>query len=219
MKLMKLKADKKEMFEKRINKFLGIAGEKQVHIHDSGRLERLLYKGNEVLLKRAYGKRKTKWDLLAAMYENKWVLTNSFFHSRIAEKLIEAGIPFKASKIDKEIKYGESRIDFLLDKKILMEVKGCTFEENGEAMFPDAPTARGRRHLMELMNALQNGYEAIILFLIFVPSHCFKPNEIIDKKFAEIFYRGLSEGMKVYSALIEYDGEWIYHKKMIPLCL
>ena len=61
------------------------------------------------------------------------------FHSRIAEKLIEAGIPFKASKIDKEIKYGESRIDFLLDKKILMEVKGCTFEENGEAMFPDAP--------------------------------------------------------------------------------
>ncbi len=219
MKLFQIKADKQTIFKKRLNKFAGITRENElVHIHDSGRLEKIIYEGNEILLRKAYGERKTKWDLIAGKYKDKWVLTNSLFHSKIAEKMLQLGIPFKANKIEKEKKYGNSRIDFLIDEKILMEVKGCTLEENEIAMFPDAPTIRGQRHIRELIHAIKNGYDAALLFLIFVPSLCFKPNEKIDGKFAFLFYKAISTGMKVYPALMEYDKEWIYYRNMLPLC-
>ena len=140
------------------------------------------------------------------------------FPFKIALEMIKSGELFKANKIEKEKKYGKSRIDFLLDKKILMEVKGCTLEENGKALFPDAPTIRGQRHITELMNALKDGYEAILLILIFVPSLCFKPNEKVDRKFSELFYNAIDEGMRVYPALMEYDGERVRYKKLLPLC-
>ncbi len=219
MKVMEIKADARAIFKKRLNKFLGVVeGNELVHIHDPGRLENVIYEGNEVLLKRAYGKRKTKWDLIAGQYKNKWVFANSSFHSKIALELIKSGKIIKAEKIEKEKKYGESRIDFLLNEKMWLETKGCTLEDKGTALFPDAPTERGRRHLRELINAMENGYEAALLILIFVPSKCFKPNENIDEKFAELFYSAVDKGMDVYPALMEYDGKAIHYKKLLPLC-
>ena len=85
--LMEIKADAKAIFKKRLNKFLGIVeGGELIHIHDPGRLQKILYEGNEVLLKRAYGKRKTKWDLIAGRYKGRWVFANSFFHSKLLWK-------------------------------------------------------------------------------------------------------------------------------------
>ncbi len=52
------------------------------------------------------------------------------------------------------------------DKKIFVEIKGVTLEENGIAMFPDAPTGRGVKHIRELIKAKQEGYEAYIVFII-----------------------------------------------------
>ena len=138
------------------------------------------------------------------------------FHSKIAEHLIPK--IFKAEKIEREKKYNESRLDFFINNEMWIEVKGCTLEENNISLFPDAPTARGRRHLAALINAMENGYKAAILFLIFVPSSCFMPSERIDKKFSHLFYEGISKGMEVYPALMEYDGKWIYYKKLLPLC-
>ena len=167
-KIIEIKADKKGIFKERLNKFLGIVDigyETMAHIHDSGRLIKILYSGNEILLKKADGKRKTKWDILAGKYKNKWVFSNSFYHSMIAKKIIK--IIFGEIKIEKEIKYKNSRIDFLLNGKMFLEVKGCTLEKNGMALFPDAPTLRGRKHLKALIDAAENGYDAAILFLIF----------------------------------------------------
>ena len=86
------------------------------------------------------------------------------------------------------------------------------------ALFPDAPTLRGRKHLKALIDAAENGYDAAILFLIFVPSQCFMPNEKIDKSFSSIFREGVKKGIKIYPALLEYDGNKIFYKKMLPLC-
>jgi len=215
---MEIKGERIATFEKRLNKFLGVADGELVHIHDPGRLEKVLYEGNKVLLKKAYGKRKTKWDIIACRYEKKWVFTNSSYHSIISMNILKKGLIMKARKIEKEVKYGDSRIDFFINGNMFVEVKGCTLEKNGRALFPDAPTARGRRHLESLIHAIYQGYEASIIFLIFVPARCFSPNDEIDEDFARIFYNALSHGIKVYPVLLDYDGRWIYYRKTISLC-
>ena len=72
-------------------------------------------------------------------------------------------------KVVPEYTYGESRIDFYMERngeKYLMEVKGCTLEQNGIGYFPDAPTERGVKHLRELAKAVKDGYKAMLAFVI-----------------------------------------------------
>ena len=76
------------------------------------------------------------------------------------------------SRVVPEYRYGASRIDFYLERdvagateRMLMEVKGCTLVRDGVGLFPDAPTARGTRHLRELMGAVGEGYRALIAFV------------------------------------------------------
>ena len=68
-----------------------------------------------------------------------------------------------------EYTYGNSRVDFYLEcgeRKILIEVKGCTLEIDKVGYFPDAPTERGVKHLHELAGAIKDGYECYIAFVI-----------------------------------------------------
>ena len=68
-----------------------------------------------------------------------------------------------------EYKYGNSRIDFYMEKgedKYLLEVKGCTLIKDGIGYFPDAPTERGVKHLRELTAAIDKGYKAMAAFVI-----------------------------------------------------
>jgi hypothetical protein len=76
------------------------------------------------------------------------------------------------SRVVPEYRYGASRIDFYLEReaagaveRMLMEVKGCTLVKDGVGLFPDAPTARGARHLRELMHAVGEGYRPLIAFV------------------------------------------------------
>jgi sugar fermentation stimulation protein A len=222
---MELPWDFEGTFILRPNRFTGIVdmdGEKEiVHVHDPGRLEELLYTGNKVLIKRAEGRgRKTKWDLIAARYENQWVFTNSGYHRKISEDIVKAIFPH--AEIKAEVKVGHSRLDFVVIEKgnrTGIEVKGCTLTENGRALFPDAPTERGRRHIETLMEMMRNGHRAMLLVLVFrKDSECFAPNERTDPKFAEVFRRALSEGLEVRPMLIEYDGKSLWWAGEIGLC-
>jgi len=68
-----------------------------------------------------------------------------------------------------ETKYGSSRFDFYVEarkRKIFIEVKGVTLEEEDVVMFPDAPTERGVKHLNELTRCVQDGYEAQVIFVV-----------------------------------------------------
>ena len=81
------------------------------------------------------------------------------------EWLMEQGFDY----IKPEFTYGNSRIDFYMEKgneKYLMEVKGCTLEIDGVGYFPDAPTERGVKHLKELTKAVKEGYHAMVAFVI-----------------------------------------------------
>ncbi len=222
------------IFHKRLNRFVGLIDiiwpftekEVKIHIHDSGRLAELLYDGNEVLIRRPESteNRKTGWDLVAARYGSQWVLTNSGLHRSIAEWLFKNGIPFgKLKEILPEVKSGDSRLDFLLvdseNRKIWVEVKGCTLSINGKATFPDAPTSRGRKHVEELIELRKSGERAAIVFLVMrKDSLCFSPNITTDPEFAEVFYRAVDSGVEIYPLLFEFDPPHLFFKKQLPIC-
>ncbi len=232
MKLMDIPYDEKGVFVSRENRFLGkvrIEGteeEMNVHIRDPGRLEEILYRGNEVLLRGVKKEsRKTDFDIVAGRVQDNWVLINSGYHRKITEKIFEDDA---VNPIDNLISYkaeqmlGDSRIDFLLetsDKRIWLEVKGCTLTKDKKALFPDAPTERGRRHVEELNNVLEKGGYAALMVLVFRPdSKCFGPNRATDPDFAEAFDTALENGLDVHPLLLYYVDGSLYYRKEIPLC-
>ena len=223
MKVLSIVPDARAVFVERSNRFLAFVkldGKKvAVHVHDPGRLEELLYPGASVLIKRENNKnRKTKWDLIASNYHGQWVLVNSKYHRYIAEKLLRMLLPEHAIK--PEVKIGASRIDFLAEEgeRIAIEVKGCTLSREGIALFPDAPTKRGLRHVEELMKFAEHD-RAMLLILIFrADAKCFAPNEDTDPEFAKTFWNAIKAGVDIYPALLSYDGNSIYYLRKIPVC-
>ena len=164
-------------FLKRPNRFIAeveINGQKEiVHVKNTGRCRELLIPGCDVWLT-APGTpgRKTKYDLVAVRKDN-GILFN--IDSQAPNKVVKewlAGQDFV--RIIPEYTYGDSRIDFFIEKKTesaeaekyLMEVKGCTLEMDGIGYFPDAPTERGIKHIRELIRAKGNGYGSILAFVI-----------------------------------------------------
>jgi sugar fermentation stimulation protein A len=235
--VMKIPWDAKGIFKKRPNRFLGIVDitspkkyEKKnvkVHVHDPGRLEELLYPKNKVLLRNASNpNRKTGWDLIAAKFEKDWILTHSGFHRHIAEWLIKNPrvSPFvKIKNVKAEVAFKNSRLDFLLttktNKKIWVEVKGCTLAEEGMALFPDAPTKRGARHIGHLIEAKKKKDESAMIILVFRPdATCFSPNWETDAEFAKIFYSAIDFGVSVHPFVFSYNGDYLQYVKKIPLC-
>ncbi|MFP4050112.1 MAG: DNA/RNA nuclease SfsA [Thermoplasmata archaeon] len=232
--LVEIRYNKKGIFLERKNRFLGSVRfkngkENDVHIRDPGRLKELLFEGNEVLLKKADNEnRKTNLDLIGAKFDDLWVLINSGYHREITENILEAESISPFDKIDSykpEVKLGDSRIDFLIKKNgknIWTEVKGCTLAKNGEALFPDAPTARGKKHVDELREVVKNGDRGALLVLIFrSDAECFRPYEKRDPEFTDSFYNAYEEGVEIYPLLLSYninrEGK-LYFKKKIPLC-
>lgn len=100
-----------------------------------------------------------------------------------------------------EVKYGDSRIDFMLtrgDEKCFVEVKSCTFLENGQGYFPDAVTKRGQKHLLELMNIVKEGHRAVLLFAILHSEiDSVEPAKHIDPKYAQLFKEAVNSGVEV----------------------
>ena len=104
-------------------------------------------------------------------------------------------------KVIPEYTYGESRIDFYMergDERYLMEVKGCTLEVDGMGYFPDAPTKRGVKHLRELQKAVNEGYKAVLAFVIQMDGVSeVRPNKKTDPEFEEAFEAAKSGGVGI----------------------
>jgi sugar fermentation stimulation protein A len=210
MEILKINDTEKGIFIERPNRYLAKIEinnvVEDVHVHDPGRLKELLYPGNVVLIKREDNtNRKTKYDLIAAKKENEFVLVNSKYHRYIAEKILKN----KYDNIKAEVKYRNSRIDFLAEDKIWIEIKGCTLSKNNVALFPDAPTKRGLKHLNELIELKEKGYEAHIYFLIFAKALYFSPNYETDPNFSNKLYEAVDKGVKVFPLLFSFKNNTI----------
>lgn len=190
------------------------------HVKNTGRLGELLLPGCRVLLEyhpdaEAAG-RKTQYSLVGVYKENalgegREILVNidSQSPNRIAEECLAGGgfsrifgwtLP-EITGIRREVTYGNSRFDLafsLGETPAFMEVKGVTLERDGIAMFPDAPTERGVKHLRELIRARENGCEAFALFVIQHEGvRGFTPNAGMHPEFARALREAQEAGVHV----------------------
>ncbi len=197
------------VFIERPNRFIArveIDGKTEtVHVKNTGRCKELLVPGCEVWLT-APGTpgRKTKYDLVAVR-KSTGILFN-----------IDSQAPNKAAKewlaeqdfgkVVPEYKYGDSRIDFYMERefpegeaqKYLMEVKGCTLEFDGTGYFPDAPTERGVKHIRELIKAKAEGFESILAFVIQMDGVTeVRPNVATHPEFGEAMEEARNAGVKI----------------------
>jgi len=204
----------KGTFVSRLNRFIGEIKYKghteTAHIHDPGRLKELLVKNAEVLFTDSKGK--LKYYIKAVKANDEWVLIDTSLHSKIAQEVFKQLPEFSNVKeIRKEVKIGNSRIDFLLDD-IPLEVKGVTLVNDNVALFPDAPTERGARHVKEIIE-----HNGIIFFLIFRKAKSFRPNSEMDLKFSKNLIEARKKNIRIITIQISFDGKTIYFIGRIPL--
>ena len=224
--LLRVEADGEAVVLSRPNRFvveLEIDGVRDfAHLRDPGRLRELIYPGNRVLVKRAEGSgRKTSWDVLAADSPAGWVFVNSGYHRRLGELIIEGGfLPYTVKRYSAEVKRGKSRLDYLLELdggRMWVELKGCTLVKDGVALFPDAPTSRGARHVLELAEAVEDGDRALLLVLVFREDALrFLPNAETDPDFAAAYWNALRAGVEVLPILIGYNSIWLTFEGFLP---
>ena len=162
----------KGTFLDRPNRFIAhvlINGKSEtVHVKNTGRCRELLLPGAEVWMEKSENpSRKTAYDLIAVR-KGGGLLVN--IDSQAPNKVVGEWLETKGfTEIIPEYTYGNSRIDFYMEKgeeKYLLEVKGCTLEKDGIGYFPDAPTERGVKHLRELVRAAAESYRATVAFVI-----------------------------------------------------
>ena len=198
----------KAKFLSRPNRFIAYAeldGRiEKCHVKNTGRCRELLVEGCTVYLEHAKNPdRKTRFDLVAV--EKNGILIN--MDSYAPNLAVGEFLPklFPDSKIRAEYTHGNSRFDFYIEdnyRKILLEVKGVTLENEGVVMFPDAPTERGAKHVSELAEAVNEGYEAYLFFVVQMKGvKYFTLNSETDPKFAEAVRKAEEGGVKI----IAYD--------------
>ncbi len=173
-----------------------------VHVKNTGRCKELLIKGAEVYLTETDSPgRKTKYDLVAVRKSN-GVLFN--IDSQAPNKVLKEWLSQEGfTKIVPEYTYGDSRLDFYLEKKsekYLMEVKGCTLEIDGIGYFPDAPTDRGVKHIHELIKAKGAGYTAVLAFVIQMDGvYEVKGHKTMHPEFAEAMEEARKKGVLIWN--------------------
>ena len=198
-------------FVSRPNRFIAkvLVGEslETVHVKNTGRCKELLVEGCDVVLSVSDNPaRKTKYDLVAVYKkrEGRPLLINmdSQIPNDVAGEWLTKGLLFSENaNIRREVTFGKSRFDFYVEdngRKAFVEVKGVTLEKGGIAMFPDAPTERGIKHIGELSFARSLGYEAYVLFIVQMKDISeLRPNDETHKAFGDALRDAVANGVKV----------------------
>ena len=192
------------VFRERPNRFIArveLGGVLEtVHVKNTGRCRELLLPGAEVWLAAADNPaRKTKYDLTAVRKaDGRLVNIDSQAPNKVAAEWLQ-GQSF--DRVIPEYRYGDSRIDFYMElgnDRYLMEVKGCTLEIDGVGYFPDAPTERGVKHLVELAKAARAGLRAILAFVIQMDGATeVRPNVQTHPAFAEALEAAKAAGVEI----------------------
>ena len=194
------------MFLQRPNRFIAqvlLHGQQEtVHVKNTGRCRELLVPGAKVYLEQGTNPaRKTKWDLIAVEKGDRLINMDSQLPNRVAEEWLVQGGLGQFDQVLREQTWGASRLDFCLksqDRIKYVEVKGVTLEEGGRVYFPDAPTARGTKHLEELQKIRQKGMEAAVLFVVQMDQvTVFSPNDATDPAFGSALRRAAKAGVEI----------------------
>ncbi|HET9754537.1 MAG TPA: DNA/RNA nuclease SfsA [Myxococcales bacterium] len=197
---------KEAVLIERPNRFLAVCrlGRRVVeaHVPDRGRCLDLLVPGREVALVPARGPaRRTRFTaLLARSGGGVWVSLDPAGAPRLVAAALEQGVlPWGALAARREIAVGHSRIDLLLQPgEVLCEVKSVGAARGGVALFPDAPTLRGLRHLLLLARLARKGRRcAVVLCAQRGDVGAVKADADIDPAFARALRRAARAGVRV----------------------
>jgi sugar fermentation stimulation protein A len=217
-------------FIERPNRFLGVvdlSGETvECFIPNPGRMHELLYPGSRVyLLNREGGKRRTGYDLVLVEDSGKLISVDSRIPNTVVrEGILEGAFPmFHGLELERaEPPFRGSRLDFLLrgrGGKLILEVKSCTLVEGGVALFPDAPTLRGLRHIGNLRESLAEGRGALMFVIQRGDAPLFRPNRVTDGDFARALTSASEAGVEVYAYDCAVSLEGVLLNRPIPVDL
>ena len=216
------------VFLQRPNRFIAqvlLHGQQEtVHVKNTGRCRELLVSGTKVYLEQGTNPaRKTKWDLIAVEKGDRLINMDSQLPNRVAEEWLTLGGLGKFDQILREQTWGASRLDFCLksqDRMKYVEVKGVTLEEGGKVYFPDAPTARGTKHLEELMKIRHQGMEAAVLFVVQMDGVIsFSPNDATDPAFGSALRQAAKAGVEIAAIDCRVWPDRVEAGKPVPVIL
>ena len=197
----------------------------KVHVPNSGRMKELLVPGASVWIQPAAGEhRKTAYTLLLVQQGDGFVCLNAHLANDIIAFWLQQGLLPEftgVTNIRREKIYGSSRFDFCLERQgrlCYAEVKSVNLLDGGTARFPDAPTARGSKHLQELIHCRQEGLDSAVLFLVMGNQATdFAANGQTDPDFARNLALAREAGVEinVYTCQITLQG--IRYTGTIPI--
>jgi sugar fermentation stimulation protein A len=173
------------------------------HVKNTGRCKELLVPNAKIVLQKSNNfERKTGYDLVAVWKNRQLINIDSQVPNKVFLEYLQSGRYMEGiTFIKPEVKYCSSRFDFYVEagaRKIFLEVKGVTLEEDGVVMFPDAPTERGVKHLNELIRCTKEGYEAQVVFVIQMNNVCyFRPNNKTHPAFGEALVAAKKAGVNI----------------------
>lgn len=226
---MKYERIQKGRFIDRPNRFIAhieIDGNEEiVHVKNTGRCRELLQTDATVYVQKADNpERKTQWDLIAVKKGERLINMDSQIPNHVVKEWIERGNLFEnVTVIKSEVTYGNSRVDLYVEadgRKIFIEVKGVTLENDNVVKFPDAPSERAIKHVEELAGAVKEGYESYIFFVIQMKDVLyFTPNKETHKALADALVKAREQGVQIvaYDCNVALDS--IEINKEIPVVL
>ena len=209
------------VFLSRPNRFIARVrlGEQTVecHVKNTGRCRELLVPGATVYLERGTNpNRRTAWDLIAADKGGKLINMDAQAPNRVFAQWARE----RWADVRPEVRYGRSRLDFCLDGHHLVEVKGVTLENGGHALFPDAPTERGVRHLRELASAVALGHRATVFFVIQMAEVTdFAPNDATHPAFGAALRQAVAAGVQAAAYTCRVAPDSIVIDRPVPVIL
>ncbi len=218
-------------FVSRPNRFLVIAEtnnrKTSAFCPNPGRMHELMVPGKKMFIRKARkpSKRKTSYDVIAVEHEGVLVSIDSNLPNRfLKEMLMGKELPQFASynKVISEPSLYGGRVDFKLEGSsgiTLIEVKSCTLVEHRHALFPDAPTTRGARHMISLAKALEEGLadDAAVVFVIQRPdADLFSPNDQTDPWFGDALRHAEKTGVRVIPIVTKLVNWKLEYQHMIP---
>jgi sugar fermentation stimulation protein A len=197
------------------------------HVPNSGRLQALFIPQRPLFVYPAPPNpaRKTPYDLKLVQLPQAFVsidarLPNPLFAEAVAARTLPE---FNCNVIQSEVRYGESRLDFRLmgpEGVCWVETKSITLVKNGVAYFPDAPTARGSRHLRELIRIANRGERAAVVFIVQrEDATSFAPAVHVDPLFTETLQQAAKAGVEVRAYICKVNMDEIVLTRAIPVHL
>lgn len=204
---MKYKNIKKATFLTRENRFIATINidgkEEKCHVKNTGRCKELLKKGAEIYVEKTDNEsRKTKYSLITVKKGDVLFNIDSQAPNKVYMEYIKKyDIYGKDAFIKAEKTYGNSRFDIYVkngEEETYIEIKGVTLEVYGKALFPDAPTERGVKHLKELAEIKKEGKNAEMVFILqFLGAKSLSPNWETHKEFGQALKEAREAGVKI----------------------